>query len=448
MVPGPGAHLLHYVGDRVRFVLTTADGRPLPAGWQVRLRTNLGRANAMRHELIAARGGLAPYAGGSWRDIVMDREGDQWVLDLPLTEIGPFRAKAYALDPERRQHWPPGHDIAIVVQPDQCRTGNTIYCAFVRQFGATRTATSTVDDLRDEQLAVLDRHGYTAIPPSGTLRDLIAQLPHIADNLGCRILHLLPVTPTPTVYARMGRFGSPYAGQDLTAIDPALVVFDRATTGVDQFRELTYAAHHRGMRVLLDVVLNHTGWGSTLLDGHPEWFRRNADGTFHSPGAWGTTWEDLVELDHHHHDLWDVLADALLEWCRRGVDGFRCDAGYMVPCEAWQYITAKVRLEFPDTVFLLEGLGGAWEVTATLLTDGGLQWAYSELFQNHDGAQVGSYIDHIIRHAGTLGTLVNYSETHDNERLAGRGRTWSLLRNRLCGLASTSGGFGFTAGVE
>ena len=29
----------------------------------------------------------------------------------------------------------------------------------------------------------------------------------------------------------------------------------------------------------------------------PEWFRRNPDGTFHSPGAWGTTWEDLV--DHY-----------------------------------------------------------------------------------------------------------------------------------------------------
>ena len=235
---------------------------------------------------------------------------------------------------------------------------------------------------------------------------------------------------------------------EVAAIDPALVVFDRTTTGVDQFRELTYAAHLRGMRVFLDVVLNHTGWGSTLQERHPDWFHRNPDGTFHSPGAWGTTWEDLVELDHHHRELWDVQAEALLEWCRRGVDGFRCDAGYMVPCEVWQYLLAKVRMEFPDTVFLLEGLGGPWQVTATLLTDGGMQWAYSELFQNHDGEQVSSYIDHIIRHNGTLGTLVNYSETHDNDRLAKHGRAWSLLRNRLCGLTSTSGGFGFTAGVE
>jgi len=42
--------------------------------------------------------------------------------------------------------------------------------------------------------------------------------------------------------------------------------------------------------------------------------------------------------------------------------------------------------------------------------------------------------------------LVNYSETHDNERLASEGRAWSLLRNRLCALSSVSGAFGFTCG--
>src|SRR5208282_825912 len=52
------------------------------------------------------------------------------------------------------------------------------------------------------------------------------------------------------------------------------------------------------------------------------------------------------------------------------------------------------------------------------------------------------------RQDGRLGTYVNYSETHDNERLAGKGRAWSLLRNRLCALTSPGGAFGFTCGVE
>ena len=57
--------------------------------------------------------------------------------------------------------------------------------------------------------------------------------------------------------------------------------------------------------------------------------------------------------------LWDELADVFLTWCRRGVDGFRCDAGYKVPVPAWQYIIARVQQEFPETIFLLEGLGGS-----------------------------------------------------------------------------------------
>ncbi len=50
--------------------------------------------------------------------------------------------------------------------------------------------------------------------------------------------------------------------------------------------------------------------------------------------------------------------------------------------------------------------------------------------------------------ARAVGLYVHYSETHDNDRLAKRGRAWSLLRNRLCALTSMSGGFGFTCGVE
>ncbi len=91
------------------------------------------------------------------------------------------------------------------------------------------------------------------------------------------------------------------------------------------------------------MVINHTGWGSVLQETHPEWFLRRSNGEFVSPGAWGVVWEDLIELKHDNVALWDELAETLLVWCRRGVDGFRCDAGYMVPVPAWQYIIARVQ---------------------------------------------------------------------------------------------------------
>ncbi|MCZ7640618.1 MAG: hypothetical protein M5U12_33895 [Verrucomicrobia bacterium] len=77
-----------------------------------------------------------------------------------------------------------------------------------------------------------------------------------------------------------------------------------------------------------------------------------------------------------------------------------------------------------------------------------MQWAYSELFQNYTGAQVRWYLDYALAQSTQRGLYVHYSETHDNPRLAERGRTWSLLRNRLCALTSVSGAFGFTNGVE
>jgi len=151
------------------------------------------------------------------------------------------------------------------------------------------------------------------------------------------------------------------------------------------------------------------------------------------------------------------------------VDGFRCDAGYKVPARAWQYIITRVRQEFPEALFLLEGLGGGWWDTDALLTEGGMQWAYSELFQEFSGTQVQGYLDHALKQSTRVGVLVHYSETHDNHRLAscasGSGAppakpeqaakliahpnsAWSLHRNRLCALTSVTGGYGFTCGVE
>ncbi len=447
MTPAPGERLLRFAGDRVRFTLRMPAG--LSTNARAVLRTNLGKAERLRSEIIRTHSGKNPMSVAFWRDVAMELQANgEWAIELPVIDVGFYRAKAYAVDSDGRQIWPDGPDAGISVHPNDYRSANTIYCAFPRMFGKTKEARSTVDPEKEKQLNDLDDQGYVVIPSSGKLRDLVAQLPHIMDDLGCRILHLLPVNPTPTTFARFGRFGSPYACLDLTEVDPALVEMDQRTTGVQQFCELSHAVHRRGGRVMLDMVINHTGWGSRLYENHPEWFLRHADGSFASPGAWGVTWGDLVELDPNHVELWEHFAQAFLTWCRRGVDGFRCDAGYKVPVQVWQYIDARVRQEFPDALFLVEGLGGPLEATESLLTDGGMQWAYSELFQNYSGPEVARYLDYAWSQSNRVGIYAHYSETHDNNRLAATSRAWSLLRNRLCALASVNGAFGFTCGVE
>jgi starch synthase (maltosyl-transferring) len=447
MTPAPGERLLRFVGDRIRFSLRTPQG--FAKGWRAVLRTNLGKAERLRQDIIATHAGKNPLSIAFWRDVpLQEQPSGEWAIELPLTDVGFYSAKPYVLDPQGRQFWPDGPDAGMSVHPSAYRTANTIYCAFPRMFGPSKTARATQDAAAEKELNKLDDRGYVVIPPSGTLRDLAHELPHIMDTLGCRIVQLLPVGPTPATFARFGRFGSPYACLDLTGIDPALVEFDQRSNGVEQFCELTCAVHRRGGHVLLDMVINHTGWGSTLYENHPEWFLRKADGTFASPGAWGVTWGDLVELNPVCLELWEQFAQAFLTWCRRGVDGFRCDAGYKVPLPIWQYIEARVRQEFPGALFLLEGLGGPLEATDALLTDGGMQWAYSELFQNYSGPEVARYLDYSIGQSERVGLYVHYSETHDNDRLAQKGRVWSLMRNRLSALASMAGGYGFTCGVE
>ncbi len=471
MIPATGERLLRFVGDKIIFTLRV-ENFAATKNFSARLRTNLGRAAARRAEIISAGGNQAVVRNSSWRDVPMQRTADGWQIELPLAEVGFFNAKAYLLDEKNWQHWPAGADVGVSVHPNFARTANTIYCAFTRLFGATKNLATTANEKLEAQLKSLEALGYATLPPSGKFRDLAAQLPHIVQKLGCKIIHLLPVHPTPTTYARFGRSGSPYAALDLTAVDPALVEFDKRTTGIEQFCELTSAAHAHGARVFIDIVINHTGWGSTLQENHPQFFLKKPDGEFASPGAWGTVWEDLVELEQHDVKLWDLIADSLLIWCRRGVDGFRCDAGYKVPTPAWQYIIARVQEEFPEAIFLLEGLGGPWTATESLLTDGGMQWAYSELFQNYSGQEVAWYLDYANQQNERIGSYVNYSETHDNARLAAHGapstssarsenfpqhaepvlgapnRAWSLLRNRLCALTAPGGGFGFTCGVE
>jgi len=232
MIPAPGERLLRFVGDRVCFILRDTAPR---GNVRALLRTSLGRAAARRREIISAHAGGAAAAGDSWRDVPMQKTDDGWQIELPLAETGYFKAKAYLLDEKNWQHWPDGSDVGISVHPNFARTANTIYCAFTRLFGATKNLASTADEKLEAQLKSLEALGYATLPPSGKFRDLARQLPFIVNRLGCRVIHLLPVHPTPTTYARFGRFGSPYAALDLTAVDPALVEFDKRTTGIDQF---------------------------------------------------------------------------------------------------------------------------------------------------------------------------------------------------------------------
>jgi len=444
--PPPGIQCIYHGGDILTITLFSNSPRQ-GAAW---LRTNLGRAGRRRREIIEHVEQRAPILARDWHDLPMTPGASPGVFEIrvPLYETGRFEAKAFFLpDGESTPVWPDGDNLIIKVEPALSFCANSLYTAFVRQFGPNMAKTQELP-IPPETLAMLDDNGCTIIPKSGTFRALAAQLDHIIGTLGFRVVQLLPVHPVPTTFARMGRFGSPFASIDFFDVDPALAEFDRRSTPLDQFSELVDGVHRRGASLFLDLPINHTGWASHLQLHHPDWFARNGDRSFASPGAWGVTWEDLSELDYRHRGLWEYMADVFLFWCGKGVDGFRCDAGYMVPLPVWEYIVAKVRQSYPDTIFLLEGLGGKISVMRDLLDRANLNWAYSEIFQAYDRGHLEHEIQNYHSISGSSGTLINFAETHDNNRLASISRVYARMRTALAALSSVNGAFGITNGVE
>lgn len=413
-LPSPESFILKWRGDVLVVTLKLKTPRPGRAVF----RTNIGGAKIRRREIIAENDlGITPLAK-AWTDIPMEEIAKGcFSVEIPLYEVGIFSGKAcFFAEGESIPEWPEGKNFHIKVESAETRKNNSIYTVFPRQFGS--------------------------------FREIVRRLPTIMDKMGFRIVQTLPPFPVPTTYAVMGEYGCPFAATDFFSVDPAMAEFDEYTTPLDQFKELIGAVHARKGLLFVDLPANHTGWASTLQTHHPDWFNRAADGRFISPGAWGVTWADLVELDYSNPLLRTYMADVFLFWCRNGVDGFRCDAGYMIPADTWEYIVARVRDEYPDTVFMLEGLGGELSVTDRLLAESNLDWAYSEIFQTYNRSQFEWYFPKAIERAEKYGTLVHFAETHDNDRLAKGGEIYARLRVQLSALLSWQGAWGIANGVE
>ena len=176
---------------------------------------------------------------------------------------------------------------------------------------------------------------------TGDFKGLAARLPYLRW-LGVNTLWLTPIYPSPL------RDGG-YDITDFTGIHPDL-------GDLSSFHRFLTAAHSQGMRVILDLVLNHTS------DLHP-WFQRarwapkgsperdvyvwsddpkryaEAPVLFRHFEASNWEWDPVAEQYYLHRFLrhqpdlnyenpWvqDTMLEVVDFWLDRGVDGFRLDA--------------------------------------------------------------------------------------------------------------------------
>ena len=173
----------------------------------------------------------------------------------------------------------------------------------------------------------------------GDLRGVIDKLdylndgdPSTDDDLGVTGLWLMPIFASPS-----------YHGYDVTdyyAVNPEYGT-------LDDVRDLLHEAHARGIRVIIDLVLNHTS------DAHP-WFEASrdpgdvrrgwyvwSDSDPGRPGPWGQRvwhfggsgfyyglfWSGMPDLNYRNPDVTARMFDVVRFWLDEvGVDGFRLDA--------------------------------------------------------------------------------------------------------------------------
>lgn len=176
---------------------------------------------------------------------------------------------------------------------------------------------------------------------AGTFNGVTARLDSL-KALGVDIVWLMPIHPIAAL-KKKGGIGSFYAVRDFYGINPAF-----GTKA--EFKRLVTEAHARGMKVIIDVVANHTGWDNVMMK-TPSYYRRDAKGNVVSP----YDWTDVAALNYKDAGLRTYMTNMLVYWAKEfELDGFRCDVAGEVPTEFWESARAAIEKVRPDIVMLAE----------------------------------------------------------------------------------------------
>jgi glycosidase len=202
----------------------------------------------------------------------------------------------------------------------------------------------------------------------GDLRGLRERLDYI-QGLGATAIWVTPVFRNKAVQERGPYLGSGFHGYwilDFTAVDPHLGT-------EDDFRQFVDAAHARGMKVILDIVVNHTAdviryrecpdiecpyrshgdypgkaYTPFLPAGEehakkpewlndPAWYHNRGDSTFEGESSTFGDFAGLDDVDTENPRVVQGFIEIYGNWIDRfGIDGYRIDTAKHVNPEFWQ----------------------------------------------------------------------------------------------------------------
>jgi starch synthase (maltosyl-transferring) len=259
---------------------------------------------------------------------------------------------------------------------------------------------------------------YNLFPPlAGSVVDWTAHLRRIA-GMNFDWVFVNPFHAT-------GESGSIYAIKNPYSLsDLALGAVPRRDEGA-ALQRFTAEAGRLGLRVMMDLVINHTAKDAVLAADHPEWYRRNPDGSLYAPRAIDpddptkvTIWEDLAELDYETPPARAALVEYWTHYVRHyaglGFAGFRCDAAYQVPAEVWQSIIAAARQTSPGLLFFAETLGCTTDQVVALAGAG-----FDYIFNSAKWWDFrASWLLDQYEQFRLIAPSIAFPESHDTDRLA------------------------------
>ncbi|MDD2769354.1 MAG: alpha-amylase family glycosyl hydrolase [Methylococcus sp.] len=247
-----------------------------------------------------------------------------------------------------------------------------------------------------------------------------------------------------------GSSGSLYSIKDYFGINPAFL--DGCTSPEDQVGAMIQTANGLGMKVMVDLVINHCAYDSSLLKVSPEWFVREGGRIVHpscDQDGQRVVWEDLAQFDFQPSAEREALVRYCLEvirfLCRLGFSGFRCDAAYQLPPEIWQRLIREIKQEWPETVFVAETLGCSPDRTRQTAQAG-----FDAIFNSSKWWDFGSpWLLEQYQLTREVAPSISFPESHDTRRLMDEAQgNVDVLKQRYLFAALFSGGVMMPIGYE
>ncbi|MCL6583734.1 MAG: alpha-amylase [bacterium] len=177
---------------------------------------------------------------------------------------------------------------------------------------------------------------------------------------------------------RPGKSGSIYGIADYYDYHPLLIDEKSGQKPEEQVKDVLKTAEKLGLRVMVDLVINHCSVDSDLLKLHPEWFLWEAKGQVAHPFAdengKKVVWTDLAQFDHKSsrdkEGMFQYFFGVVKFLIELGFSGFRCDAAYQVPKNLWERLIHETKRRYPEVLFFAETLGCPSDLTRSTASAG------------------------------------------------------------------------------